>query len=284
MAVLGVDAYLRPSGLEEALALLREAGPAARIVAGGTDLTLHPPPGLTKLIDLSGLELAYLREREEGLAVGAMTTLTDLLDHPWSSDRYDGMLGDMLRRVGSPLLRNVATLGGHLARGRLSDVVPVFLALDAAVTYFDGDHHTVPLADFYGSGTHHTTMILTETRIPSPPAHCGAAFLRFSRTAFDLALLNCACLVALEDGRIERARVVVGETPWLASVLPQVEAMLVGSELTPAAVRAAADLAAETTETGDDLRAGAAYRTQLVRVAVSRSLTRIAARLQEPAP
>ncbi len=283
MAVLGVDAYLRPSSLQEALALLREAGPAARIVAGGTDLTLHPPPGLTTLIDLSGLELAYLRESDEGLAVGTMTTLTDLLDHPWSFHHYDGILGDMLRQVGSPLLRNVATLGGHLARGRLSDVVPVLLALDVAVTYFDGDHHTVPLADFYGSGTHHTPMILTETRIPPPPARCGAAFLRFSRTAFDLALLNCACLIGLDGSRVERARVVVGETPWLASSLPRVEARLVGSELTPAVLEGAAHLAAETTETGDDLRAGAAYRTQLVRVAVWRCLTRIAARLRDEA-
>ncbi len=54
--------------------------------------------------------------------------------------------------MGSPLLRNAATIGGHLARRRYSDIVPVLLALDATVTVFDGTERTLPLAAFYAEG------------------------------------------------------------------------------------------------------------------------------------
>ena len=61
--------------------------------------------------------------------------------------------------VGTSLLRNVATIGGHLARSRLSDIVPTLLALDATVTVYDGKERTMPLATFYAEGVNRQRLL-----------------------------------------------------------------------------------------------------------------------------
>ena len=199
MSLTGITAYLRPATLEEALALL---GDRAIAVAGGTDVIRHPHVGVTTLVDLGALPLRYLRQ-DRGFAVGATATLTDMLEHPGLAAHLDGVVGGMLRGVGSPLLRNAATIGGHLARGRYSDIVPVLLALDATVTLFDGteQHPAAGRPTTARAGTAAAALI-TEVGIPPAGADTAAAFLKFTRVAFDFALLNCAVRLRLgHDGR-----------------------------------------------------------------------------------
>lgn len=260
--------------------MLEERGPTARLVAGGTDVALHPPAGVTTLIDVGGLPLASIEERDGAIHLGGLATLTNLLEHPATTGYLDGVIPQMLVHVGSPLLRNVATLGGHLARGRLSDVVPVLLAVEATITVYSGEERTVPLVEFYETELFRLPGIITRVTLPAPTPCTSAAFRRFSRTGFDLAMLNCAVLVQVSDGTVNRARIAVGETPRLARLVPAAHSALEGSPLTPAAIAAAAHAARETVQTGDDQRAGAAYRSQLVRVGVERCLGEAAGRLE----
>ena len=186
----------------------------------------------------------------------------------------------MLRLVGSPLLRNRATIGGHLARGRLSDVIPVLLALDAVITWYDGTVREGPLADFYGSAVHRTPIIVTAVTIPAVHRPSTASFRKFSRTHFDLAILNCACRIDITDeGTVAAARVVVGETPALAASVTDAEVLLHGRPLDPTAITAAAALAATEIPARDDDRASAEYRRAIAEVLVRRCLADIASRL-----
>ena len=127
MSLSGVTEYLRPRTVDEAFAAL---GASSRALGGGTALILHAPPGISTLVDLGDLPLDYIRERD-GFRIGATTTLTAMEEHSGLAGHLGGVFPEMLRHVGSPLLRNAATIGGHLARGRLSDVIPVLLALSA---------------------------------------------------------------------------------------------------------------------------------------------------------
>jgi CO/xanthine dehydrogenase FAD-binding subunit len=240
VSLSGIVEYLRPHTVEQAFAAL---SPAARPLAGGTDLILHAPPGVTTLIDLQALPLDFVRE------------------------------GDGFRI-------DAATMGGHLARGRLSDVVPVLLALDATVTIFDGISRTLTLEDFYRSRTHERRMLITEIGIPAPQPRASAAFVKLSRSFFDLAMLNCACRVDLaDDGSVATARVVVGETPALAATVLPAAAILHGTRLTEDDLTAAADSAAEAIDFGSDSRASAEYRVDLCRAAVHRCLATVRRRL-----
>lgn len=277
MSIANVARFLRPADLAEAIAAVRSG---AIPVSGGTDVMLHPPVRPTDLIDLTALPLHGIESYEGGLRIGATTTLTAMLEDPRVAAIGDGVVTGMLIEVGSPLLRNRATIGGHLARGRLSDVIPVLLALDATVTWHDGTDHTRPLAAFYREDRHREGIIVTAVTIPRPPSRSATVFRRFSRTAFDLAILNCACRIDLTDGAtIAAARIVVGETPALGASLHDVEVHLAGRPLSAEVVASAARMAAAAVPARSDERASAEYRRSLAEVLVHRCLTEISRRL-----
>jgi CO/xanthine dehydrogenase FAD-binding subunit len=278
MSLTGITGYLRPQTLEEAYSAL---GAGALAVAGGTDVIRHTHAGVSTLVDLGSLPLSYIRE-ERGFAVGANTTLTEMLEHPGLAAHLDGVIAGMLRGIASPLLRNVATIGGHLARRRHSDIVPVLLALEAGVTVYEGTERTLPLDRLYAESTGRSRALITEVQIPSAGGDTAAAFLKFTRTAFDFALLNCAVLVRLDDtGRVGRCRVVVGETPALGASVPLAEESLRGHLLDDASITAAAEAAAAGIAFGSDQRASADHRQALGRVAVRRCLQEARRRWEE---
>lgn len=271
-----ITAYERPATIAEAFAAV--AGGAVP-VSGGTDVILHTRRGPTTLVDLTGLPLAGIERKDDTIVVGATTTLTEMLHHPETASVANGVIEHMLGEVGSPLLRNVATIGGHVARGRLSDVIPVLLALDATIQFHDGSDQSEDLAGFYARAGHREPLIVTGVTIPVPHAPSAAAFRKFSRTRFDLAILNAACRVDLDGGTVTAARIVVGETPALGASLAECEDALNGGSLDEPAIDRCATIAADAVPARDDDRATAEYRRALATVLVRRCLHDAAGRL-----
>ncbi|MEA3239423.1 MAG: FAD binding domain-containing protein [Candidatus Bipolaricaulota bacterium] len=283
--------YARPSTPDEALTLLHKAGKSARYVGGGADVARSLPSDVTTLIDICALNLSSIEEGPDGIVIGATATLNEVLESESVSKVCDGVIAEMMRKVGSPLLRNLATIGGTLVSAHSwSDVIPLFLVLDAQVTLYDGESRTLPLADLYTLRGQLADSILTSVKIPASAAGDYAAFHKFSRTGYDIALLNCACYVHVEAGRCTEARIAVGGTPRLAARLPQVEDALRAEALRAEAPRAEAlsgdtiekiaRIAQDTTETANDKRASGEYRKQLVYAGVKRCLRQIAEKLE----
>jgi CO/xanthine dehydrogenase FAD-binding subunit len=158
-------------------------------------------------------------------------------------------------------------------------VIPLFLALDAKVTLFDGKYHSIPLSDLYPTRSHLSGSILTEVLLPLPSPRTAASFHQFSRTGFDVALLNCACLVRVDADRCSLVRIVAGGTPRLGAALPAAEEALMGMELTDETIEQVAHVARESVDTRGDRRASAQYRKQLTYVCVKRCLQEIRDRL-----
>jgi CO/xanthine dehydrogenase FAD-binding subunit len=283
LARSAVQHYLWPRDVYDALDLLVQHEGTARLVGGGTDLALHPPAGVTTLVDLSRLPMAYVADRQGDVVIGATTTLTAMARHPLLAGFAGGVLPIALGQVGSPALRNLATIGGHLARGRLSDLVPVLLVLDAVLHVVDGRERTVPLAEFLASPRGDRPTVITEVVLPAKGRDAAGGFVRFSRAGYDFAMLNCAASLDLDGDRIVSARVAVGETPALAQRVVEVEEALVGRAIGDGCIAEASHLARHVVPTGDDQRASAGYRTQLVEVAVRRCL-HVAAGRPEVAP
>jgi CO/xanthine dehydrogenase FAD-binding subunit len=280
MPVTQIDRYHRPTELESAWQLLRDGGDAVRLLAGGTDLVVSCPPEVRELVDLQALDLRSIEVADDGtLTIGAMVTFTDLLEHEVAARHAGGVLSTMLVQVGSVLHRNSATVGGHIARGRLSDVIPVLIALDAVVRLHDGEDREVPLVSYHGRPR--APHLVTAAVLPALPPASAASFVRFSRAAFDIALVNACCRVDRDGAVVTDARVVVGETAALGRRVESAESELVGHPLTPERVAAAA--AAVTTAGGlhGDRMASAAYRTHLAGVAVTRCLQDLARRASD---
>lgn len=276
MGLVFVKEVLKPAGLEEALDLLRERGDQARLLGGGIELVRHFPSQVSSLIDLSTLPLNYVKESGGSLAIGATTTLREILENPLATGYLGGVIAGMLRQVASPLLRNLATVGGALVSANpWSDVITLFLGLDAQVTLFNGKKRTIPLLELYPTGRRLQGAILTDVVLPASAPGSAAFFHKFSRTGFDVAVLNCACFVQMGDGRCVQARIVAGGTPQLAKRLPLPEQALIGAELTEPTIDQVAQAASDSADVREDRRASAEYRKQLVYVGVKRCLRQI---------
>jgi CO/xanthine dehydrogenase FAD-binding subunit len=272
----GIREYLRPASIEEAWAALAERGKAARPIGGGIDVLLSASPDVTALVDLASSELSYIRN-DDGLAIGATTTFAEMIESPLIGAYLDGILLQVLQKVASPLQRNAATIGGTLGSAHpWSDVIPLLLVLGAEVNVYDGRARTLAVAEYLAARADGERPLITEVRLPAAPHASACAFEEFSRTGFDVAVLNCACFVSLDSGRCEVVRIAVGGTPALATRLPAAEEELTGCALDDEAIDRVARMAGEAIDARDDRRATAGYRRDLARVGTSRCLRRVA--------
>ena len=110
---------LQPDSVDEALRLLKENGSDAWIMAGGMDSFDWLKDRIKKprvLVDLSGVEeLKGIRVSSDGVEIGAMTTLTEIANHPEIRKNYS-VLSDAVSLVASPQIRNQGTLGGNVSQ------------------------------------------------------------------------------------------------------------------------------------------------------------------------
>ena len=109
----------QPASAEDALQLLARYGTDAWVLAGGLD-SLEWFKDRTKrpkvVVDLSQVkDLAGVREADGGLAIGAMTTLTEVADHPAVRERF-ALLSRAAALVASPQIRHQGTLGGNVSQ------------------------------------------------------------------------------------------------------------------------------------------------------------------------
>ncbi len=276
MSLREVEKIVRPATVEEAWETRRREPEASRFLAGGMDLILYSPPSVKTLIDLSSLRLDEIREDRGDVVIGATATLSQVIESPLVAEIAGGFLVEVLRHVASPLQRNLATIGGAAVRAHpWSDVVPALLVLDGQLDAYDGRDMTLQMGRDNARAAAIFPLVRA-VRIPAAWRKSRAAFEKFARTAFDVAVLNCACAMRVERGRCREARVAIGGTPTLARRLHGLEGSLVGQALTSAEISAAARLAAAEIDARDDRRATAAYRRRLADVAVRRCLEAIA--------
>ncbi len=274
-----VQTYHRPASVEDAWRLLSENGKAARLVGGGIDVALFTPPEITMLIDLTTLNQRAVELRNGELVMGAVATLTQVLESPAASEYMGGIVSQVMKQVASPLLRNAATLGGTLASTHpWSDVIPLFLVLDASVTEYAGSYETKTLEKLVAQRGSIGRAIITDVRLPAMTGATHASFESFVRTEFDVGMLNCACRLTLELGTCRDVRIAFGGTPDIGQRMPGIEQALEGQPLSAEVIEAVAVQAAEAIPARDDLRASASYRGVLAKAGIRRCLNRIANR------
>lgn len=272
--------YSSPKSLSEAISLLEKHGAEAKILAGG--MSLIPLMKLRMaapkhLIDLNGIEgLSYIRESDGHLTIGALTRESELDESALIRQKYP-IIHDTASVIGDPLVRNMATVGGNLAHADPANDHPAtMLALSSEVVATGPKgKRTIPLSDFF-TGIFTTVLkadeILTEIRIPIPPARSGGAYLKVERKVGDFATAAVAVQVTLDGDRFQRVGIGltnVGPMPIRAT---RAEKALQGKAAGEAAILEAARIAAEEAEPVDDLRGSADYKRSLIRVLTGRAL------------
>jgi len=110
---------LQPTSIADAQKLLENQGYEAMVLAGGMDAFDWLKDRIRKpraVVDLSGVEeMRGIRALSDGLEIGAITTLTEVVNHPVVTEHY-GLLAQAASLVASPQIRNQGTLGGNVSQ------------------------------------------------------------------------------------------------------------------------------------------------------------------------
>ncbi len=275
-----VDRYLRPASIEEVVRLLDQYEGRARIVAGATDLLLEMQRKVRDvevMIDLSAIEgLDRISEVGDSVTLGPSTTHRQVVAS--ETIRRKGLpLGQASLEVGSAQLRNQATVAGNLITASpANDTISALLAMDATVELTSREGvRTVAMSDFY-IGVRKTVMkpneMLTLISFPSLGHDQAGIFAKVGlRSAQAISVVHAAIVISQSDGVVEGARIALGSVAPVV-VLANAADLLLGGALTDEAIETCAQAAADEVNPISDGRATAEYRTQMVRLAVSRML------------
>ena len=274
--------FVSPQSLGEATALLRRYGTQARLLAGGTDLLLRVERRLVEpgvVVDLKKIRaLRGIKANRKGLTIKAVTLMDEIASSPLVRRRY-GMIATGAAAVGSIQTRNRATLGGNLCNASpAADTAPPLIALAARARIASSRREReVPVEEFFlgpGKTCLQPNELLKEIFIPSPAPRSGGSFQRCTRTAMDIALVNCAVFVFLLPRReiIGDIRIALGAVAPTPVRAVQAEDLLKGKRLDKDTIDAAADCAASSVSPIDDVRSSASYRREMVRVLTRRAI------------
>ena len=283
--------YIAVRAVSEAVRLLKEKN--GRVIAGGTDLMLDLRKGKKRsdvLIDITGIpELSEVTLQPGGIRVGACCTFAQLGKDPLVT-RYLPALAAGASRVGSPQIRNIATVGGNVVNAMpAADAAVALVALGAQVEVAGIDGcRTLPIEACYERIGHSAVDPEKEmiTAFFIPVAKDGVfrnGYRRFSlRHSLSLPVVVAAVSGVIQGGAAENMRVVLapaGASPWRAQ---SAENLLTGQIITPALAAEAAALAAQAAPFRDSpVRCSAAYKRLVAQTMVEELLLDMAGSPEE---
>src|SRR5262245_46587147 len=272
-----------PATLEEAVAFLDPEDKSVRAIAGGTALMLMMKTRLfqpTRLVSLRRLngDLRGIRVNQDGgLRIGAMTSLAQLEYSPLVASTYP-VLSRALATLSNIRIRNVATLGGHLAQGDPHmDLPPILMTLGAQISAVSPrGRRSVDVCDLF-TGYYQTSLIkdelITAVEIACQPPGVYSWYEKFTaRSADDWPTVGVAVRYTVDANVVRDARVAVSaaiERPMRSAAA---EAELIGATPTGQVFSRAADAAAGELEPIADLHGSASYKREMVRIHVRRAL------------
>jgi CO/xanthine dehydrogenase FAD-binding subunit len=227
--------------------------------------------------------LGAIEVSADAIRLGALTTLTALMEHPVIEAEYP-VLPFTVRYMGSPAIRHLATVGGNLCNASpAADLSPVLLVLDAEVGIVGpAGARRLPLDRFF-HGAGQTALVAGELLawVEFPRQHAGWT-VRYERLdvrrAMDIAIVGVALALRRDGTSVAAARLALCAVAPTPLRVREAEAALVEGGLTPAAIDAAAKLAALAARPISDVRATADYRRDMVAVLVRRGLATVLGR------
>jgi xanthine dehydrogenase small subunit len=267
----GGKAFFKPTTIADA-AEFKANNASCVIVAGGTDVGVQVNKCVRDsqvVMSLAGLSELREISRDNGvLTVGACATLMELQR---ATEDCCLELAAMLRRHGSPLIRNAGTLAGNIANGSpIGDAMPALFVLGAEIELVGqgGATRRVDINDFY-TGYRTNVMrpdeLIARVHIPLPSA--GEIFKLYKvskRFDLDISSFMAAFYATLrEGGVIQRIRIAYGGVGPVILRLPKTEQFLTGQPLNDETMAAAGELARSEIMPISDVRGSADFRFQL---------------------
>lgn len=211
---------VRPRDAAGVVQALVNAGPAAALLAGGTDLMVKMKDGKVSprvLVDLSGVgETSVIRDEEGSVYVGATVTHSQLLGSALVAEKAP-LIREAVATIGSPQIRNRGTIGGNIVTASpAGDTIPALYVLGAEVAiYGPAGKRTAAMDEFFlgpGRTALEPAEMVMGVRIPAMhPGEAGAFVKLGQRNAMAISVVSCAARARLtEVGGLADVRVAFG--------------------------------------------------------------------------
>ncbi|RPI77147.1 MAG: xanthine dehydrogenase family protein subunit M [Desulfobacteraceae bacterium] len=275
--------YHEPKSIREACGLITELKGPCALLAGGTDLVVNLKKRIVQpenLIDLSRIsELKTIQKQGKQYRIGSGVTAAEISASIEIRKNFRA-LAMAAESLGSPLVRNLATIGGNIVNSRpAADFPPALIAYGAKLRLVREGGERSPDVEAFIKGPGRTELaadeLAAEILLDAPLPYTGSAYLKLGiRKALEISIVNLAVVLTLEkpNGSIRGARIVmgaVGPTPLRAITA---EKLLLGAKPGEALFAKAGEAAAGDAKPIDDFRGSAAYRRDIVKVFTRRAL------------
>jgi CO/xanthine dehydrogenase FAD-binding subunit len=276
--------YHEPSTLEEALHLLSEFGGNAKVLAGGTDLLvkmklkIDKPVHIISIARVPGMDAIIPRD-SHAVTVGAAATAADLSRHELLRERFTP-LALAAGKLGAPMIRNRATIGGNLVNGRpAADLPPACMVLNATVKLKSNTaEREVPIIDFFrgpGDTLIEPNELMVSINIETPPPWSGGHYIKLgARKTLEISMVNVATMITLQspDGPILDARIALGAVAPTPVRAFAAEELLVGQQPSEELFRKAGEVGVGMCSPITDHRGTMEYRCMMIEVLTRKSL------------
>ncbi len=280
--------YHSVTSIDDVTRILANEGPQARIIAGATDLMLEMERGVRKgiktLIDVTRIEGQDQIRLDENnvIHLGPLVTHGECAASKLIIEQAFP-LARACWEVGAPQIRNRGTIAGNLITSSpANDSIPALVALDAKIMLKSASGlREVPLTEFY-KGVRQNVMqadeMLVDINFPALKLNQHGTFYKLGlRKAQAISLVNCAVILTVNDGRIDKAVITLGAVTPIIVHAKEAEEFLRGQKLDADCIEKAAELAKLAARPIDDIRSSHEYRHEMVRICVKRVLGMLAA-------
>ncbi|MFW6120454.1 MAG: FAD binding domain-containing protein [Petrotogales bacterium] len=270
--LLNVKDYHKPRSIEEAFNIWSEHRNEAVLIAGGTNVALMKSQIPKHLIDLKSLELNDVKEKGNEIVVGAMISLENFRKNEIVRQDFGDFFYKSFENIASPQLRNMITVGGSVAaKVGWSDVTTCLLTTESRLmTFGENGYQNINIIEFNRLPKNEKPII---THIILNKEDFIYGFKRYTKSAFDISLVNVGIALKIELTTVKRSRFVIGSRPQLPERFYDVEEGIENLTYDDNLPTIARNLVFEHFTGGSNYIASVEYRRHLASVLTERILS-----------
>ncbi|WP_432666133.1 FAD binding domain-containing protein [Wukongibacter baidiensis] len=262
--LITIKEYVKPESIDKAYDCL--VSKKNSVLIGGGAFVRMGRKNITTAIDLSEANLNTIKETEDEIEIGGMTTFGELEQSPILKKYFSNMLALSVKDIVGVQLRNIVTVGGTVhSRYGFSDLITALLALDTMVKLYK--QGIIPLEEFLAKGSEQPDIL--ESIIIKKDSR-KAAFESMRNSKGDYAILNVA-ISKLED----RFRISVGARPSRATLAYDTMDYLNKNGYSHKNIIEASKMASDEITFGTNSRGGKEYRREICKVLLKRALLEV---------
>jgi len=266
--------FYKPETLNELLNHIQDMEQKYYLLAGGTDINVQIKNGMINdepIIFIDHLdELREISETDNDVKLGTLVTFSDILNSDLISQNFP-FLQKSLKNFASPLLQNMATIGGNIANSSpTADILPLLLVLEAKLELVSNNSSRIVEIKDYFTGYKKTILRSDEIikNIILPKSKYSSFTHKLyrkigARKALTIAKSAIASLMRTNDDLIEDLVIAAGSLNEYARRLPKLENYLMGKYITELNYSQIKEVLHEEITPISDIRSDKEYRFQV---------------------